>query len=215
MQSPGSALSAAALGSWRQNLAALLDAHEHAGGSLFGAPGAPPLLLPPPQQPVLSLQESASLSLPAACRYDSVSQPWTLSVDGAPCLLDHLVDGRPVLPMALALETMAQFAAQQAPQWVVVEVRELAVLSGIALDARHRPRPLLLRGRPVPTAEGTLCWAVEIADARRGNTCYRAQVLLQAQLPSPPAAMDWAASRGEALTAQHIYGEILFHGPWF
>ena len=70
-------------------------------------------------------------------------------------LADHVLDGRPVFPAAMALELMAETAALVRPDLAVAEVRDLRMLSGIVLDGdpgrvRRRGavvRPQIDRGR--------------------------------------------------------------------
>ena len=51
-------------------------------------------------------------------------------------LHEHVLDGKPVLPAAVALELMAEAAKTLWPGWRVVEVREHKLLKGVELKPK-------------------------------------------------------------------------------
>ena len=68
-------------------------------------------------------------------------------------LHEHVLDGKPVLPAAVALELMAEAAKTLWPGWRVVEVREHKLLKGVELkgmDANDSARNLQVRIAPPP-----------------------------------------------------------------
>jgi hypothetical protein len=127
-------------------------------------------------------------------------------------LVDHCIDGRPVLPMAGALEIIAQFVAAGWPRAEVSEVRDLRVLSGIVLDG-YAPLDLRLRGNETEDLSRIV---VEILDAVTALPHYRATVMLTPAPEPESSVMRFdTLSGGVAVDASRAYGEILFHGERF
>jgi len=178
------------LQSYRRRLARLLDDRER------GLARPQPLM---PHAP--DIDEAGQRSL----RY-------RLSLRSAPYLIDHCIDGRPVLPMAAALEIIAQFVAAGWPLARVSEVRDLRVLSGIMLDG-YQPLDLRLRGSKAEDSSGIV---VEMLDAANSLPYYRAMVMLApAYPPEPPALCAESLSGGIAVDASRTYRDLLFHGERF
>lgn len=165
---------------------------------------------------------------PAANRWPLLRQPprrdaagglslaHAVSLDSDPYLIDHCLAGKPVLPAAVAIETMAQFAAAGWPELHVTELLDVRVTSGIVLDG-YAERELLLRARPPQRgAAGQLRQTVEIVDPRRQLACYSATVLLASRLAAPPLAAVPPLPGAAPLHDDHrIYSEFLFHGEDF
>jgi|GEM_PF-1205460 len=57
----------------------------------------------------------------------------TISVEKEPYLLDHCLKNNPVVPAAVAMELMAEFAQKIWEDWEIIEVHNLQVLKGIIL----------------------------------------------------------------------------------
>jgi acyl transferase domain-containing protein/NAD(P)-dependent dehydrogenase (short-subunit alcohol dehydrogenase family)/NAD(P)H-dependent flavin oxidoreductase YrpB (nitropropane dioxygenase family) len=133
-------------------------------------------------------------------------------------LQDHRLDGRPVLPAAMAMELMVEVAGQGWPELGVVGVDSLRVLKGIVL-ADGRQQRIHVRARPAPppsTQEGERTMEVTITDPLDGTTRYRATVLLGSLPPPPPA--DGPALIDPCpfpMTVEEAYERLLFHGPFF
>jgi hypothetical protein len=133
-------------------------------------------------------------------------------------LEDHRLDGKPVLPAAMAAELMSALVARTWPEWQVVGMRGFRLLRGIVLS--NGPRPIRLVARPHPRNGGPpheRAVDVEIAEVGAGPVAYRGTVVLGPALPDAPGytlppsesfarfPMDPAAA----------YREFLFHGPRF
>ncbi|MDR3417970.1 MAG: SDR family NAD(P)-dependent oxidoreductase, partial [Nevskia sp.] len=130
-------------------------------------------------------------------------------------LIDHCMDGKPVLPAAAALEYMAQFVAASWPEWQVAEMRDVRALAGIVLEG-YTQRDLVLRARASTHSEpGQQAVTVEILDPNRKAACYRATAILMTELPESPAAYIVPLPDGVAMEAGRAYGEFLFHGERF
>jgi NAD(P)-dependent dehydrogenase (short-subunit alcohol dehydrogenase family) len=128
-------------------------------------------------------------------------------------LRDHCIDARPVLPLTVALEMMAELAAAARPEWHVAQVRGLRQLGGVAVEGERRA--LVLRAERAAHERDCEDWRVRLADpALRGRTLYEATVRLAAQLPTPPPAPEPIQGRTEG-SASELYRRWLFHGPLF
>ncbi len=141
-----------------------------------------------------------------------------LDVDSTPILRSHVMDGRPVLPMALILEWLAQGAMTRHPGLVFAGVDDLRVLKGVVLrgSAAETIRVLAGKGeragdRTVVPVElrGTLADGRDILHAR-GSVVLADTLNLQ---PTRPTPTDRPALPGYGKSPRSIYREILFHGP--
>ncbi len=164
-----------------------------------------------------------------AARYPLVRRAPRIGVGGAltlehrlclnddPYLADHVIDGKAVLPMAGALEYMAQFVAAGWPEWKLAELRDLRLYSGLVLDGDQGHCDIVLRARAATHSEpGVQAVTVEIADTRhKGNPNYRATAVLMQDLPLPVAPTLDVADAVEPLDVVQTYDRMLFHGARF
>ncbi len=127
----------------------------------------------------------------------------------------HRVDGKPVLPFAVAMELMAEFAAVTVPDRAVCGLREIRVLNGVTV-ADDEPTPISITAAPQPAGD-----ALDVVIGASGSPRphYRATVLLRGAVAgSAVAAPAPEALPGLApfpLAIQDAYRELLFHGPMF
>ncbi len=136
-------------------------------------------------------------------------------------LHEHVLDGKPVLPAAVALELMAEAAKTLWPGWRVVEVREHKLLKGVELkgmDAHDSARNLQVRIAPPPygSSEGFEVAAALESELAPGRFLphYRCVLRLEQLLPAPLHA-EREFHDDKALSTAKAYGEWLFHGPRF
>jgi NAD(P)-dependent dehydrogenase (short-subunit alcohol dehydrogenase family) len=136
-------------------------------------------------------------------------------------LHEHVLDGKPVLPAAVALELMAEAAKTLWPGWRVVEVREHKLLKGVELkgmDARESARNLQVRIAPPPygSSEGFEVAASLESELAPGRFIahYRCVLRLEQLLPAPERT-EREFHDDKALSTAKAYGEWLFHGPRF
>jgi NAD(P)-dependent dehydrogenase (short-subunit alcohol dehydrogenase family) len=136
-------------------------------------------------------------------------------------LHEHVLDGKPVLPAAVALELMAEAAKTLWPGWRVVEVREHKLLKGVELkgmDAHDSARTLQVRIAPPPygSSEGFEVAASLESELAPGRFMahYRCVLRLEQLLPAPERA-EREFHDDKALSTAKAYGEWLFHGPRF
>jgi hypothetical protein len=138
-----------------------------------------------------------------------------LSLDADPYLIDHCMDGKPVLPAAAGLEYMAQFVAAGWPEWRVAEMLDVRALSGIVFEGNGH-RDLILRARSSTHSEaGQQAVTVEILDPSRKAANYRATAVLMPRLPEAPVADNDLLVGAERMEASRAYSEFLFHGERF
>ncbi len=170
-------------------------------------PGSQPVSHPqdPPRRDAHS--EVAAPALPVVFQV-------SVGVDSLPILRSHIIDGRPVLPMALALEWLAQGALQRNPGLTFVGVDDLRLLKGIVV-ADARPEVVrICAGKAV--RQGTdYVVPVELRGTLtdgRDVVHVRGEVVLGDRLPTgvpaigPLDLVPYSGSAGE------VYRKLLFHG---
>ena len=155
----------------------------------------------------------------------SVQALYTFDLARDRYLGDHRIDGRPVLPFAVAMELMAELAAAAAPGHSVAGLRTIRLLSGLALE---HDRPASVRIDATPQGDGDEI-EVTIKPMAEGRPHYRARVQLGDPLgprdlpglhdPSKPGIAARPAPVPELapfpLAVADAYRDLLFHGPLF
>jgi acyl transferase domain-containing protein/NAD(P)H-dependent flavin oxidoreductase YrpB (nitropropane dioxygenase family)/NAD(P)-dependent dehydrogenase (short-subunit alcohol dehydrogenase family) len=130
-------------------------------------------------------------------------------------LNDHRLDGKPVFPMAMALELMAEAAAAGWPELHVVEMKDLQLLRGLVLDNGSRPVRVLARPSGSPVRDGLEVEVSIAGGAPQAPLHYKAIALLGPRLPASPGLGDFTLNEVVALpfSLEEIYRQWLFHGP--
>jgi hypothetical protein len=134
-------------------------------------------------------------------------------------LRDHQLDGKAVLPFAVAMELMTEVVQNAWPDLRVVGLRDLQVLRGVVLENGSKTLRLVARGQAEPFHErlgGDV--HVEIRDLERaGHPYYRATLELADRLPEPPPYRPPLAEdlRPFSMSVEEAYRQWLFHGPLF
>ena len=132
-------------------------------------------------------------------------------------LNDHRLDGKPVLPLAVATELIAEIANCGRPGLQVAAVRDLQLLRGIVLD--DGPKQIRLVARPEQRDRPLQSWlrvSAEITDGQGARQpYYRGTVELAEALPEPPSYEPPFAGKLQSgvTNAAEAYAEWLFHGP--
>ncbi|HET8947978.1 MAG TPA: SDR family NAD(P)-dependent oxidoreductase, partial [Candidatus Polarisedimenticolia bacterium] len=105
----------------------------------------------------------------------------------------HRIDGKPVLPLAVAMELMTETAAAAAPSgWHVTHVHDLRMFSGVLLENGAREIAVTAARENGHGTEET--WRVRIADPKTpARKLYEALVRLAKTPPDPPAAPTLSA----------------------
>ena len=135
-------------------------------------------------------------------------------------LNDHVLDGVPVLPAAIAMELMAEAAACHTEGLVVTGVSDLRVLQGITYP-RFEGRPLTVAVAVTPAGEAAdsgIRAAASITSAGdRRVLHYRADVTLRRAFEAAPPVEPLRLTKARPLpvTIEEAYRQWLFHGPRF
>ena len=135
-----------------------------------------------------------------------------------PFLHDHAIDGIPVLPGVMGLETFAEAAWLLAPQHRVAALENVRFLAPMKYY-RHEPRSVIVRARPVLGADGrvrvhTSLSSVQVVVGREPEEKLHfagVVVLEQGTGPSARTAVDGAGPVG-GIGHDDIY-RVYFHGP--
>jgi NAD(P)-dependent dehydrogenase (short-subunit alcohol dehydrogenase family) len=132
---------------------------------------------------------------------------------------DHRLDGRPVLPLAVATELIAEAAQASRPDLTVVAVRGLQLLKGIVVDVDRVPMVITVRPLVNRSDTGLTEAAVDISTPTLVPVVrYRAVVELAARAPQPIAfdpPVPSPALTPLALPLDRAYRQWTFHGPLF
>jgi len=133
-------------------------------------------------------------------------------------LYDHMLDGRPVFPAAMAMELMAEsaWAASISPRGGI-EISSLQVQKGIVME-QNQPKSLLVRGlrvKPQPETAHAESFSMEIRGADTGSrTHYRSLVTLGVK-SAPAPLMEVGPLKPFPLSVSEAYRQWLFQGRCF
>jgi acyl transferase domain-containing protein/acyl carrier protein len=176
------------------------------------------LVLPPGPREVVVLAAGGAAPeagplLPAAlpAAFERVLDPADF-----PVLASHVLDGRPVLPLALMLEWLAHAALVQNPGYGFHGCDDLRVLQGVTLEGG---RPLVLRVNAGKAArrENLFVAPAELRSRRedgREVLHARAELVLASSLPPAPPPAELPVLPAYPHTPREVYdGGMLFHGP--
>ncbi|MEP0847768.1 MAG: SDR family NAD(P)-dependent oxidoreductase [Phycisphaerae bacterium] len=141
----------------------------------------------------------------------------TVVLDGSrfAYLSDHRIDGKPVLPMIVAMEMMAELAAAGQPNMAIERILDVRQLAGVVVEGPRRE--VLVRAERIECTSETAEWRVRLSDARSSaRPLYQAMVHLARNAPpAPPAPELEAISNPFPLSVAEAYERWLFHGPAF
>jgi NAD(P)-dependent dehydrogenase (short-subunit alcohol dehydrogenase family)/acyl carrier protein len=138
-----------------------------------------------------------------------------IGVSHYPILKSHVIDGTPVVPMALMTEWFAHGALHENPGLVLHGLDDIRVLKGIRLDSEKK-HIRLLAGKLKKKGEFYEV-VVELRDgqqAGRDIVHSSARAILSDQLPSAPSYQFSKTMVAKAYTrkTEDVYDKILFHG---
>ena len=147
----------------------------------------------------------------------SVAFERVLDVESHSFMRSHVLDGHPVLPMAMMLEWLGQGALHNNPGLHLHGLEDFRVLKGVILsDDAMTVRVIASRAR----RSGEM-FEVEVElRSGAGNAEVkhaRAKAILATRLPKPPT-FELPADLHErryAPDVEEVYRDILFHGPHF
>jgi hypothetical protein len=136
----------------------------------------------------------------------------TLDIEEYPVLSSHVIDGRPVLPVALMVEWFAHAAMVQNPGLVFHGCDDLRVLHGVSLEGSLTLRVGATKSSRVA---GQFVSSTELRSRRpdgREILHARAEVVLTPSLPAAPAPASPPILPEVEMSAEEVY-RSLFHGP--
>ncbi len=129
----------------------------------------------------------------------------------------HVIDGSPVVPLALMAEWMGHGALHENPGLLLCGLQDVRLLKGIRLEGGEEKVVRLMAGKarrkdaryevPVEVRDG-------IVDGREAIHA-RGSVLLTESLPPAPESFDlqpYLSAEPYGRGTREIYGQILFHG---
>jgi acyl transferase domain-containing protein/NAD(P)H-dependent flavin oxidoreductase YrpB (nitropropane dioxygenase family) len=130
-------------------------------------------------------------------------------------LLDHRLDGKPVMPMAIGLELFAECAASLRPGLQLAAMRDHRVMRGIALDNRPEDLHVVATIQREDADSAEIALTLRVGDGR--DTRYAATAELRKVLPAAPdvAPTPITDAAPLACTIAAAYQDWLFHGPIF
>jgi NAD(P)-dependent dehydrogenase (short-subunit alcohol dehydrogenase family) len=135
-----------------------------------------------------------------------------------PFLHDHAIDGIPVLPGVMGLETFAEAAWLLAPSYRVAALENVRFLAPMKYY-RHEPRSVIVRARPLLGADGrvrvyTTLSSVQVVVGREPEEKLHfagVVILEQGEVQGARTAVDGAGPVG-GIGHDDIY-RVYFHGP--
>jgi acyl transferase domain-containing protein/NAD(P)H-dependent flavin oxidoreductase YrpB (nitropropane dioxygenase family)/NAD(P)-dependent dehydrogenase (short-subunit alcohol dehydrogenase family) len=150
---------------------------------------------------------------------DVVQMVRTLDLSHDVYLRDHQLDGKPVLPLAMAMELMVEVGQQGWPDLEVVGLRDLQVFKGVILEDGPKNVRLVARARAGSSSgRPGVNVNVEITDSEgMAHPYYRAIVELADGLPEPPSYRPPSPDslRPFPMSVDEAYRQWLFHGALF
>jgi len=154
---------------------------------------------------------------PTSCNAPDGAQEISYVLDPARdlYLLDHRLDGFPVLPMAMVMELMAEGALAGSQDLQVASIRDLRLLKGVVLqDGPGHLRVVIRDQATCSEEERTVEVTVEGSQEPR-RVHYQATVDLRRHpAPSPsvePEGLE--AAKPFPVSVEQAYRDLLFHGP--
>jgi acyl transferase domain-containing protein/NAD(P)-dependent dehydrogenase (short-subunit alcohol dehydrogenase family) len=139
-----------------------------------------------------------------------------LNVEDYPFLQSHVLNGRPVLPMALMIEWMSHGALHGNPGLGFIGFDNLRILKGVVLDREKPCNIRVMAGRAVKKDTFRMV-PVEMSSTEGNGREYvhvRAEILLGSTLPKGDASITGVSHPAYPLGKKEIYNsDLLFHGP--
>ncbi|MCF8035298.1 MAG: SDR family NAD(P)-dependent oxidoreductase [Desulfobacteraceae bacterium] len=129
-------------------------------------------------------------------------------------LQDHRLDDNPVVPMAVALEMMAEAVAYRYPDFHLKTVRDLKVLQGIVLDSESAD--IHIAATPIHKSDDQVMLEVQIRDSQHKDRVYYqagAELVREKQASRKHDPVDFGEMTPFPLSVPEAYEKQLFHGP--
>jgi hypothetical protein len=154
---------------------------------------------------------------PAAAQAPALTPVFERSVDLAAMrvLRSHVLDGRPVMPLALMLEWLAQGALQRNPGLTFCGLNDLRLLKGIILREDRAEGVRVLAGKAV-RRDSLYLVPVELRGTIAGKRDVphaRAEIVLADRHPQGFQSLHSMDLPPYTSGASELYQRFLFHGP--
>jgi NAD(P)-dependent dehydrogenase (short-subunit alcohol dehydrogenase family)/acyl carrier protein len=132
-------------------------------------------------------------------------------------LNDHQIDNQPVLPMAMAMELMAEAVAGRFPDLQVVGVQDLKVLQGVVLENGPERVQVVLHDNGTGGGQPGNVRVQIVAGEHSQRVHYQATVEVDHRLPTALSFEPLSGSEMRSFPKQmdEIYRDWLFHGFLF
>jgi len=159
---------------------------------------------------------SAVQSQPRDSDHLSLSIKREIDIDQYPVLGAHILDGKPVVPLALITEWLGHGALHENPGLQFYGLDDIRVLKGIRLD--EGKKTIRLMTGKTRKKDSFFEMDVEIRDGvKNGKEIIhtRARAILSDKLLPPPAfdlSFHLDASHSYPRSIEDVYDKILFHG---
>ncbi len=133
----------------------------------------------------------------------------SVSVRTTPMLLDHVINGRAVVPVALLLEWLAENARLRFPTRKFAGVKSFRLWKGIVLSSESEVRVAVeVRETSAGSYEGRV-WSRNA----KGSTDFHASAVLELYTEFPTGEVEAFVPHEKTLTETIRPYDILFHGP--
>ncbi|MDN3512805.1 MAG: SDR family NAD(P)-dependent oxidoreductase [Candidatus Brocadia sp.] len=158
--------------------------------------------------------------IPATIRDDGLIEIIrTFDVSQDIYLHDHRIDGKPVLPMAMAMELMAEVVQKGWPGKKVAEVRDLRVLRGVVLEQGRRDVRIVVKPQAQVSHElSEMDFDVKITELGQANRlfyCATVKLADRFAMASSYSLPHFDRMEDFPITVEEAYRQWLFHGPRF
>lgn len=134
-------------------------------------------------------------------------------------LQDHCLDGKPVLPAAVAVEIMAEAAKHGWPDWNIASILDVHVFKGVILDNGVTDVRIIAKpnGNSDPK-KNYLELDIKISEVEKPDRIsYSSKVILNDRVPVSLVHKfpDASAMNKFPMSVESAYRKWLFHGPRF
>ena len=138
-----------------------------------------------------------------------------VDVESHPVLRSHVMDHKAVVPMAIHMEWLTHAALHNNPGLLFHGMNDLRITNGVQIDDSAAASLRIYAGKAVKN-DKFFHVGVELRGKRRDGRDImhsRAEVILTASLPKPPAFDATPAVKPSDYSLEEVYEHFLFHGP--
>jgi NAD(P)-dependent dehydrogenase (short-subunit alcohol dehydrogenase family) len=130
-------------------------------------------------------------------------------------LQDHIINGKPVFPFAMALELMSQSVAKAfGDNWVITGLQDCQLFKGIIVEEDTKDLTIVMTASHHGSADHMEV-KVKMTSKNTPQPHYGATIILASNLDNTNVTIPAIAGNEVVLTAKQAYDDILFHGKVF